>query len=162
MRTPKLLTAALLIAAAAAHAQVQVTYQEPQKFTEFAGSTAAFSDGQRWLEELKTYIQTQAAERLPAGQQLAVTVTDLRRAGWVDPTFRYGQSVRIVRDIDAPRIDLQYRLTDAGGGVVREGSAQLRDLGFLSRPQRPGQADTLTHEKNLVDRWLDDFLGHSS
>lgn len=162
MRTLKLLTAALLVGAAAAHAQVQVTYQEPQKFTEFAGSTAAFNDGQRLLDELKTYIQTQAAERLPAGKQLAVTVTDLRRAGWVDPTFRYGQSVRIVRDIDAPRIDLRYQLTDASGTVVQEGNAQLRDLGFLSRPQRPGMADALTHEKNLVDRWLDELLGHTS
>lgn len=158
MRTLTLLAATLLLGAAA-QAQVQVTYQNPQQFTEFAGSTARYDEGQRWLADLKSYIETQAAARLPAGQQLSVTVTDLRRAGWVDPMLRPGQPVRVVRDIDAPRLDVQYRLSDANGTVRQSGEAQLRDLGFLSRPQRPGPADALTHEKNLVDRWLDEFLG---
>lgn len=154
-------TAAALLASATAYAQVDVSYQHPERFTEFAGARRVSDEGQRVLADLKTYIETQAAARLPAGQQLAVTVTDLRRAGWVDPTFRPGESVRVVRDIDSPRIDLHFRLTAADGAVLQEGDAKLRNLGFLSRPARPGAADALTHERNLVDDWLSGLLGRS-
>ena len=161
MRALTLLAAALAMGTAA-QAQVHVTYREPLRFTEFAGSPARLGEAEGWLAELQGYIERQGGARLPAGQQLAVTVTDLRRAGWVDPMFRPGQPVRVVRDIDAPRMDLRFRLTDASGAVLREGDAKLRDLGFLSRPQRPGPAEALTHEKNLVDRWLDEVLGRAS
>lgn len=155
------LFAAALVACAAAHAQVQVNYQNPERFDEFAGPGKVNADGQRILDDLKTYIETQAAARLPAGQQLAVTITDLRRAGWVNPMFRNGESVRVVRDIDSPRLDLHFKLTGADGAVLKEGDAKLRDMAFLQRMPRPGASDALTFEKTLIDTWLTDMFGRS-
>ena len=78
----------------------------------------------------------------------------MQRAGSFEP-WRGPQAadVRIVRDIYPPRIDLRFKLLDADGKLLREGSRQLRDATFMMRPDLYPN-DPLRYEKTLLDDWL--------
>jgi hypothetical protein len=152
--------AALLSAGTLAQAAVQVSYQDPQKFSEFDTRAGGY-DARRdtWLQALQKYIEARAARVVPADQTLVVTVTDLRRAGRVDPgRFPLAPDLRVVRDIDSPRIDLSFRLVRADGSVVAQGERKLRDLAFLHGLAR-NTTDPLRYEKSLVDDWLTGEFG---
>ncbi len=104
-------------------ANVTVTYDQPEKFTETRKlrslAPTRLDDG--YLKTLKTYIETRAGKMLPPGERLDIVVTDIDRAGSFEP-WRRGtmQEVRIIKDIYPPRIDLHFRLLDASGKVIRE------------------------------------------
>ena len=107
------------------------------------------------LEEIRKYVQHEASRRLPAGETLAVTLTRFECAGQEEPGLGPKfSSVRIVRDLFPPRIDLRFELSDARGAVRREGERQLRDLNFLLNA-RVHPDDPLRYEKALIDDWLD-------
>lgn len=136
---------------------VSVTYEHPNEFTEARKVRALAPSylGDDYLGSLKTWLATRASKMLPPGERLDITVTDIDRAGsfepWLGPRW---QSVRIVKDIYPPRIDLRFRLTDAAGKVLREGTRTLRDPGFMyDNPARFGSGN-LRYEKALLDRWL--------
>ena len=61
--------------------------------------------------------------------------------------------VRIVKDIYPPRIDLQFRVRDAKGNVIKEGERKLRDLSFMMN-LRLNNHDPLRYEKTLIDDWM--------
>jgi Protein of unknown function (DUF3016) len=68
-------------------------------------------------------------------------------------------SVRIVRELYAPRITLRFTLTDGTGTVVREGERTLGDPMFLTRATLD-QHGPLRHETALLETWLDrEFAG---
>jgi hypothetical protein len=97
-----------------------------------------------------------ATTLLPAGDRLEVSITDIKLAGgyepWHGPQLRY---VRFMKDVYPPRIDLDFKLTDSNGKVVREGSRKLRDLGYLQNgAARVGNTDPLRYDKALIDSWL--------
>ncbi|HWH81477.1 MAG TPA: DUF3016 domain-containing protein [Burkholderiaceae bacterium] len=112
-----------------------------------------------WLDDLSGYIAKRAARTLPDGRRLLVTITDVRRAGMVEP-WRHGGlgNVRIVRDNHPPRIGLSFRLVDAQGAVIKEGTRALTDVAFLSR-SIAHRNDELRYEKDLVDSWLREDFG---
>lgn len=156
------LGAALLVVAAAASAfaipgatlstdKAEVSYRNPAAFTEMDRS---FGERTDWLDELSRYVAKRAARALPDGQRLLVTITDVQRAGRLEPWRRPPMSdVRIVRDSTPPRIDLTFQLVSTQGAVLKEGSRQLRDLGFLHRTGFHS-GELLSYEKNLIDDWM--------
>lgn len=135
--------------------RVTVTWTNPAAFSD-ARYDQGFSrrNPEQWLGTLARYVQQRAARRLAPGQHLAVTFTDVQRAGihepWRGPLW---SDVRIVKDPYAPSIDLRFTLTDANGKVLDEGRRTLRDLAFLHRGGRLGD-DPLHFEKRLLDDWL--------
>lgn len=78
---------------------VDVRWTDPAQFAEmrFSGNRWEAQRGD-WVTQLATHFQQSAARRLPDGQHLSVTITDIRRAGqyepWHGPRM---QDVRIVR-----------------------------------------------------------------
>lgn len=139
---------------------VSVHYRDPANFTEAKHSVGINAiDADAYLKPLKTYITERAARILAPGQRLDIEVTDVDRAGeyepWLGPNFN---TVRIVKDLYPPRIDLDFTLYGADGKVLRAGSRRLRDMGFLSRVSAIDQ-DSLRYEKNLIDRWLRNGTG---
>ena len=134
---------------------VEVNFENSDKFTDVKDSYGASErTNESYLRTLKEHLERTATKRLPAGQRLSVTITDIDMAGdfepWRAPQF---QDVRIVKDIYPPRIDLSFRLMDANGTVLAEGQRELRDLSFNMRTGLPTN-DTLRHEKALLDDWL--------
>ena len=113
------------------------------------------------LEEIRKYVQHEASRRLPADETLAVTLTRFERAGQEEPGLGPKfSSVRIVRDLFPPRIDLRFALSDARSAVRREGERQLRDLNFLLNA-RVNPDDPLRYEKALIADWLDREFPHA-
>jgi len=144
--------------------RIEVRYDHPERFSEFSGFNTGLSrsDSAAWLKTLQRHITRQADRTLPAGQQLDVTITELKRAGgyepWHGPQF---SDVRIVRDIYPPRIDLSFRLTDADGRELASGNRQLRNPAFMMSTSRY-RDDELRYEKALVDDWLRREFGRRS
>ena len=131
-------------------AKVEVSYRNPDGFAEM---DRALNPRRDWLDELARYLARRAEGSVPNGQRLFVTITDVQRAGMLEP-WRSGRwsDVRIVRDSTPPRIDLTFQLFNADGAVLREGERRLRDID-LHRNGLHG-AEALGYEKTLLDDWL--------
>ena len=121
---------------------VSVDWTDPAKFSEirYSGNRWEAERGD-WVVQLARYLRQRAAARLPAGQTLDVTLTDIRRAGnyesWHGPR---GNDVRIVRDLYPPRIELHFVLHGAESPLLTP--AILQEMG---RRGPPLQAVTLAN-----------------
>src|SRR5690348_14601834 len=145
-------------AATPAESSVTVTFVNPEQFTEnrLYGRQDRFNRID-YLAQLKAYLIKQGQAILEPGQSLHVDITDIRLAGayepWRGPRWDY---VRIMRDIYSPRIELNFRLVDQDGHVLREGKRVLRDMDYLhsglSLPATEGAP--LYYDKALLRRWL--------
>ncbi len=157
------LSAALLTACATTPAQdpaalsrVRVDWSDPAQFADTrTDQCRTRAKPEEWLGQLARYVQSRAASLLPVGQTLAVTITDIQRAGrcepWRGPRM---DDVRVIKNIYPPRIDLSFRLSDANGHVVAEGTRKLSDMGFLQRGGVLDSNDPLRYEKRLLSDWL--------
>ena len=136
---------------------VDVRWDDPRTFSEIRYShNIAESRRGTWVEQLATYLRNRAQPRLPAGEHLDVTITDIELAGdyepWRGPQF---QDTRFIRDIYPPRLTLTFTRTDANGAVIATGERKLTDPGFLMSSGTTGlSSDPLRFEKGLIDRWL--------
>lgn len=137
--------------------RVSVQYVNPEEFTEVKeyGQQDRINRVQ-YLEPLKAYLVKRATKMLPPGQRLQVSITDLRLAGgyerWHGPDLMH---VRFMKDIYPPRLDLDFKLVDSNGQVLREGSRKLSNLGYLqSGVSGVRSSDPLRYDKALIDSWL--------
>lgn len=136
---------------------VSVQWTDPARFSEIRYSRNRWEAKRGdWVRELAGYLRKSAANRLAPGERLEVTITDIKRAGEYEPgRGGPGDSIRYLRDIYPPRIDLDFKLIGKDGEVLAEGTRALTDLGYLSRSLRVTDTDPLRYEKRLVDDWLD-------
>lgn len=152
------LAAALFLAPfalAAADATVKLDWTDPAKFADTRQSMCTSSiKPEEWLADLARHVESRAASRLAPGQRLAITITDIRRAGQCEP-WRGAQAsdIRIIKEPYSPRIELRYSVVDASGEVLREGTEALRDLAFLQRGTMNAN-DPLRFEKRMLDDWV--------
>ncbi len=134
---------------------VSVSWTDPAEFSDlrYSGNRWAAARGD-WVSELARHLQKRAADRLPPGAQMQVTITDIQRAGRYEPWLgmQYDQ-VRIMRDTYPPRIRLNVRVTGADGRVLAEGERKLQDTSYLQRASMI-DSDILRYEKRLIDDWL--------
>ena len=63
------------------------------------------------------------------------------------------ERARFMREIHAPRIDFELRLTSGQGRVVGEGRRSLRDPNYLVRSSRL-TGERLRDEKDLLREWF--------
>ncbi len=107
-----------------------------------------------WQKTLGEYLRKRADLKLPPGQQLQVTINDIKLAGdfepWRGPN---AQDIRFMTDLYPPRIDLHYKLLGSDGATIREGDSKLRDLAYLQRTV-PFNTDSLSYDKRLLDDWI--------
>ncbi|HEY0965938.1 MAG TPA: DUF3016 domain-containing protein [Opitutaceae bacterium] len=149
------LVSALTVSAAGADtARAEVTYEQPEKFTDVRDGDFESQRGRdHTLDLLRKHIEKRAASTLPAGYTLAVVVSDLDLAGDYEPWRTKFTDVRIVRDIYPPRISLEYTLKDGAGQVVANAKRELTDMAFL-QTLAIDRTDTLRFEKALIDTWI--------
>lgn len=140
-----------------AGSRVHVSYANPQNFSENRqyGSQDRFNNLD-YLGPLKAYLVKHATAMLGPGQQLDITITDIKLAGGYEPWLSLEMShVRIMRNRYPPRIDLQFKWIGSDGKVLREGSRKLRNLGYLYNGMvSPGDNDSLRYDKALLGNWL--------
>lgn len=144
-----------------AEGAVAVQWTDPAEFSElkFSGNQWEARRG-NWVFELAEHLRKEAAKRLPEGERMEVTITDIDRAGKYEPGRGVQfDSVRIMREIYPPTMELSFVRYAADGSVLAEGERRLRDTMYLSNVSIAGRNDSLRYEKQLVDDWLREELG---
>lgn len=139
---------------------VSVQWTDPGEFTDlrYSGNRWRASQG-NWVYQLAEHLRESASRRIPQGDRLEVTITDVHRAGRYEPWQGvHLQDVRILRDHYPPSMKLEFRHYDAAGQLVAEGSREVRDAGFLMGGQQTGSRDLLYYEKRMIDGWLREEL----
>ncbi len=156
MRTPVLnllsaagLSALLLAAPAHAAGVAEVQYQQPERFTD-AG--LGIVERER-TQTLLTRQLERLAQRLPDGQRLKVTFTDVDLAGEIDNFSPH--RLRVMGQLpDAPRLSLRFELTQ-DGQVVARGEERLSDLAYLVRRSGLDSREALPYESRLISEWFE-------
>ncbi|MGJ4729881.1 DUF3016 domain-containing protein [Luteimonas sp. SDU101] len=147
-----------------AEGPVQVQWTDPAEFTDlkFSGNRWHAARG-NWVEQLAEHLRESATKRLPEGERLEVTITDIGRAGRYEPWRGMNmQDVRFLRDHYPPSIALEFRHYGADGQLIAEGTRSVRDAGYLSvGGAGPGTRDQLYYEKRMIDGWVRDELRRS-
>lgn len=134
---------------------VSVSWTDPAGFTEITHSRNRYESMRGdWVRKLAEYLRKDAAKELPHGARLEVTITDIDLAGDYEIASGDGfDAVRRMREIFPPRIDLAFKLMDADGTVLSEGTRELTDLSYLRHVSRLSSTDRLRYEKRLIDQW---------
>lgn len=141
--------------AAASAPRITAEYVNPEKFTDFRDGIFDTDKGrQHLIEQINEHLAT-LGERLPAGQRLEIRFTDINLAGefepWRGPHF---DEIRILKDIYSPRMEFSYRVLDASGSVLREGTEKLSDMAYLMNLSPIGSHDGLRHDKQMLTDWV--------
>lgn len=140
----------LLLSASGASAGVTVTYAQPERFSDVP---FAPWERERVLKELSTHF-AKMAQKLPAGQDLNVEVTDIDLAGRTWPSYDSGRDIRILNGrADWPRLSMKYTITQ-GGQVLRQGEEDLNAMNYLHRINRHSSGEELRYEKQMLDDWF--------
>lgn len=111
------------------------------------------------LRELEEQFAEEAA-KLPEGQTLQVTLKDVDLAGEIEYFHRfYPFGLRVIRNVDFPRMEFSYVLRDANGEVLKAGDEKISDLSFnfpVSRTRDHQSA--LNYERELIHEWAKETL----
>ena len=156
----------LFSATSLAQAEVEITWQDPEKFDDVRSPSASrVKFRERIFKELDKYFN-ELAEDLPNGQKLVMNVTNVDLAGNVLPASFAGlgrsmSEVRVVKSIYIPRMSFSYQLLSSDGGVLQEEEVKLKDMSFLNSHNRFFSSDTLRYEKNMIAEWFEDEFAKS-
>lgn len=134
----------------AAGAAVSVTFVKPENYVDMPFMQ---SDKDRVMKELVAHFNKLGAQ-LPAGQDLVIDVLDIDLAGRIEPQYRGGHDVRILKGgADWPTIQIRYRI-DSKGTVVKSGEARINDMNYLRHRPRYDTSDLIRYEKQMLDDWF--------
>ena len=156
----------LFSATSLAQAEVEITWQDPEKFDDVRSPSASrVKFRERIFKELDKYFN-ELAEDLPNGQKLVMNVTNVDLAGNVLPASFAGlgrsmSEVRVVKSIYIPRMSFSYQLLSSDGEVLQEEEVKLKDMSFLNSHNRFFSSDTLRYEKNMIEEWFEDEFAKS-
>lgn len=136
-------------------ADVTVNFEQPDKFTDASENVGGGADDYV-LDSLRAYLKETAPTYLKAGEKLTVTFNDVDLAGDVPPNTRAaGQDIRIVKPIYVPRQAIAFKLTDASGTVLKEGTRTLSNINFQSDSINPrSRSEPFFYDKQLLLEWL--------
>lgn len=136
--------------------EVDVEWYEPDSYRDIQPAEESRERFRaRLFDALERDMASHAERWLPAGYTLHMRVTDLDLAGRVmlENFAGYPQQMRIIRPTWYPQMSFDYRLEDAEGSVVKEGSEDLR--GSLPGQGRSAQAtprarNTFVHHESIM------------
>jgi hypothetical protein len=133
--------------------RVSVIFVDPERFTDVKRSNVERSSA-GLLKELQKFMIETGERYVPAQAWLSIHVTDVDLAGDFE-LFRgpHFDHVRITKGLYPPRIALEFRLTDDGGRIIKEGKRDLIDIDYQLRSVYPKE-DYLRYEKDMLRDWL--------
>jgi hypothetical protein len=146
----------LAMSAGAQAATVAFEYTNPDDFRDIRATEQSQPKfEQSVLRELEDEFRAQAA-RLPDGQTLHVTLTDIDLAGDIEYFHQsYPFGLRVIRDVDFPRMELSYELRDSNGQVIQSGEDKISDMGFRTPTYASRlNMEPLDYEKTLIRDWV--------
>lgn len=154
LRVLGVVSASFLALAASAHAQADVSFKDPDNFSDL-GET--HWDRQNAMKQIEEHIKRQADREL-AGKQLKIEFTDIDLAGELEPRVAANR-VRVLRTVTIPRMDFTYTLSE-NGQVLEQGKATINDMNYQSSTNRYFNSEPFRYEKKLLDDWMAKELLH--
>ena len=141
----------LALGAAPAFAAVDVSFTDPERFTDIEASTLA--DRQASLDVISRHLKRLGDRYLPASETLAIEVLDVDLAGRVRWT-RDARQIRVLNDrADWPSLRVRYTLS-SGGKVIDSREETVSDMGYLIGGRFAYESEPLPYEKRMLDRWF--------
>lgn len=143
-----------------AQAEVEIVWDKPEKYRDVKPSNESRKKfREATFERLDKYLN-KLATALPDDKKLLMQVSDLDLAGQVWPASFVGMGhsssdVRVIKDIDIPRMTFSYQLLDKSGQVVQQASVNLKDMAFLNRSNHLFKSEPLRYEKNMLKNWFE-------
>jgi hypothetical protein len=144
-----------------AQAEVEIEWDKPEKYRDVRpGNESRKRFRDTTFEGINEYMN-KLALALPDDNKLLMKVTDLDLAGEVWPGYFVGlgestSDVRLIKDVDIPRMNFSYQLLDGSGQVVQEAEVKLKDMSFLDRSSSNFfRNESLRYEKFMLKRWFD-------
>jgi hypothetical protein len=145
------LVAIAMLAAAPCYAAVDVTFVNPEGYTD--------ASNERWeldsnLKALADHFRKSGERYIAANETLKVEVLDVDLAGWSRWGGREPGKVRVARGgADFPQMHFRYTLQSPNRAA--SGEADLRDLGYQNSGLRSRAAsEPMYYEKRMIDEWL--------
>jgi hypothetical protein len=134
---------------------VHVVFANPEKFTDARSSLGSGADP-RQLDPLGRFLVREASKQLAPGERLTVVFHDVDLAGDFEPGgISSTGDVRIVREIQPPRLEFSYSIVDQTDTVVQEGKVTLSNRDFLRELRSPlSQQEPLYHEMKMLREWV--------
>lgn len=136
-------------------ASVEVIYDHPEHFRDASLDSNGYERGadEHVMKELRSYLQALGKRYLPPGQTLRIDIRDIDLAGRYEPWHAQSYSIRFMRDITWPSIDLHYVLSQQGQ-PLSQADARVTDKFYLQRPGRSATSDRLYAEKAMLEEWF--------
>ncbi len=154
LRVLGVVSASFLALATSAHAQAEVSFKDPDKFSDL-GET--HWDRQNAMKQLEEHIKRQADREL-AGKQLKIEFTDIDLAGELEPRVAANR-IRVLRTVTIPRLEFTYTLSE-NGKVLEQGKAAINDMNYQNSTNRYFDSEPFRYEKKLLDDWMAKELLH--
>lgn len=154
-----LCAAGLLGSVNALAAEVEVQWQDLEKFTDIRpASDSRKAYRERVMKKFEGFFQELSAN-LPEGYTWQVTVSDIDLAGDVDYfAGGAGNPLRVVKEIYSPAIKFSHVLRDKYGEQVVGGEEKLRDMGFMHSLRSVSKNDEFHYEKQMLEDWFNKKL----
>ncbi len=109
-------------------------------------------DEERNLNSIEGFLTTEVGRCLAEGERMEIRVLDVDLAGRFEWWHR-PDGVRVLRNIDFPRIKLEYEHLDVDGQVIDEGREWVTDMNYLDRGVRLTSRRALDHEERMIREW---------
>lgn len=152
---PLALAASLMAAGPARAGTVSVSFENAQRYSDVGPAR----DAGPVQQALRQHLLALGESRLPAGQSLVITITDIDLAGEIDPWIGRAGGVRVMgRAVDWPRIALRYTLNE-GGRTLAEGSERVSDPAYLMHGRLVPTNARLPHEQRMLSTWFSQRFG---
>ncbi|MFN0066871.1 MAG: DUF3016 domain-containing protein [Limisphaerales bacterium] len=116
-----------------------VRFLDPQRFTDFIEAGPAPANQERLMRNLADFGERTGRGVVPAGRTLEIEFTDIDLEGRMSNRPR---PTRVTRGPESARAQLNYRLLDADGRVLREGSDGFTRSPAALSAQRAFDRDT--------------------
>jgi hypothetical protein len=141
---------------APAGADVRVTFEHPERFTDasLSGGLATHPDA-AVLTGVASQLQRLGGAYLPPGQNLTVTVLDIDLAGQYEPWQMGASHVRFMRGVTWPKMKVRWTLANRGK-VIARGDETISDQTYQMSAAGLSSSDPLKYEKNMLDDWFRD------
>ncbi len=133
--------------------RVEVIFDHPEKYTDVKDADIPSIEGRdAILGKIRAFLVNSAGPRIPDGDKLTITFTDIDLAGEFEPRHSGPNNPRVLSENYPPAFDFTFSVTDASGKVLREGSENIRDTGYLLRASADS-IGSLRYEKDILDEW---------
>lgn len=135
--------------------QAEIDWVEPDKFTDIRPGNESRSNMQkRVFKELEQHFSELAA-KLPEGQTLKISVTNLDLAG--DIRYMVGPNnatIRVVEDLYFPKMKFDYQLINSDKSIISTAKADIKDMSFNMGVRSSMNSEAFHYEKNMIDDWF--------